>query len=200
MTSAISHGLVNPNRPRSTDPKNLAYEQAREQYRQDNPMPTGEGLHQLSDIRKMPYRDRIRLASPEQLEAHPELSIKPKIYIASKAKHRPRWREFRDINGYDIISKWIDIPDKFSQDSSGMDYKRLWLNCVQDVRDCDVLVMYAEPGEVMKGALIELGIALGLGKEIIVAGDLGDNGTWWNHPNVQRSDKSVEDLMLYIHG
>jgi hypothetical protein len=152
----------------------------------------------------MPYRDRIRRASPEQLEAHSELSIKPKIYIASKAKHRPRWRDFRDVMGYDIISKWIDTEDTYIgisvADNSDLDYTKLWRECVQDVKDCDVLVMYVEEGERMKGALIELGIALGLRKEIIVTGPLGDNGTWHHHDLVEVSDKSIEDLMEYIYG
>jgi hypothetical protein len=189
-TSAINHPHLNSNRPRSTDPLSLAYEESREQYRKDHPISTGEGFHQLSELRSMSYRDRIRLASPQQLEAHSELSTKPRIYIASKAKHRPRWREFRDLD-----DRFIGVDDP-----NQIDYPKHWKECVQDVKDCDVLVMYVETGEVMKGALIELGMALAQGKEIIVAGDLGDNGTWWHHPNVQVSDKSIEDLMLFIYG
>lgn len=180
------------------DEKQAAYEAERAEYRELHPI-SASGV-QLSELRTMPYRDRIRLASPEQLEAHPELSVKPRIYIASKAKHRPRWREFRDILGYDIISQWIDTDDKFNENPEGLDYAKLWRACVQDVKNCDVLVIYIEEEEHLKGALVELGIALGLNKEIIVTGILGDNGTWYHHDRVEVSDKPIEELMVYIYG
>lgn len=184
--------------------KQSAYEIGRTKHRELHPQTNGTGV-MLGELRLMPYRDRIRLASVEQLEAHPELSVKPKIYIASKARHRPRWREFRDGMGYQIISRWIDTGDKYIGTTAGdamsdLDYRQLWRECVQDVRDCDVLVLYVEEGEHLKGALIELGIALGLKKEIIVTGPLGDNGTWHYHDKVEVSDKSIEALMEYIHG
>ncbi len=158
------------------------------------------GMVPLNELRLMPYRDRIRLATVEQLASHPELNEKPKIYLASKAKHRPRWREFRDSLGYNIISRWIDTDDQYSEDPTGLDYGKLWEMCIQDAKNCDVLVLYVEPDEHLKGALVELGVALALGKEIIVTGDLGDNGSWHNHHKVEVSDKSIEDLMAYIYG
>jgi hypothetical protein len=44
-----------------------------------------------------------------------------------------------------------------------------------------------------------MGIAIGLGKEIIVTGELGDNGTWHHHKAVTISDKSVEEVMSYVY-
>lgn len=150
----------------------------------------------------MPYCERIKKASPEQLESVPLLSTKPKIYIASKAIHRPMWRYLRDRWDFHIISTWIDTPDEFIgvTDEVNLDYTKLWLSCVNDVRNCDVLVMYVEEGERMKGALIELGIALGLGKEVIVTGPVGDNGTWHHHPKVEVSDKSISELLSWLYG
>ena len=158
-----------------------------------------DNLVMLSELRTMPYRDRIRRATVEQLDAHPELSVKPKIYIASKAAYRPRWREFQD-KGYDIVSSWIHTDDRYTDDPTGLDYAKLWQTCENDVRKCDVLVIYSQREDHLKGALVELGIALGLGKEIIACGDLTDKGSWMHHPRVSISDKSVEDLMIYIYG
>lgn len=157
-------------------------------------------LTMLSDLRQMPFRERIKKASQEQYAAHPELFSPPKIYIASKAVHRPRWRALRDECNYRIISTWIDTDDRYSIDPEGLDYSALWQSCIQDVKDCDVLILYAEPGEHLKGALVEIGVAFGLNKEIHLTGDVGDNGTWHNHPLVKRSDKSIEDLMAYVYG
>jgi hypothetical protein len=181
------------------DPKQTAYAASREKHREEHPITMGAGLTQLSELRKMPYRDRMKLATMEQLEGNPELATKPKIYVASKARHRPRWRALRDTFGYHIISQWIDVDDGYSEDPTGLDYGKLWKACIQDVQDCDVLVLYVETDEHLKGALVELGVALGLKKEIIVTGDLGDNGTWFNHDQVTVSDKSIEEVMDYIY-
>lgn len=110
-----------------------------------------------------------------------------KIYIASKSIHRPYWRAFRDL-GHNIISRWIDVEDKYTIDPTGLDFKELWEWCIKDVQECDVLVCYVEPGEVLKGALIEVGVALGLGKRVVCVGSIQDylnNGTWLNHPRVE---------------
>lgn len=164
-------------------------------------LPAGhESLTALKDLRLMPYRERIRKATIQQLEAHPELAEMPAIYMASKAHHRPRWRVLRDASGFNIVSSWIDTPDEYSTDPTGLDYRRLWAKCVADVHRCDTLVVYVESGEHMKGALVEVGVALGLGKEVIITGDLGDNGTWAHHERVQTSDKTVEELLGWIYG
>jgi nucleoside 2-deoxyribosyltransferase len=106
-----------------------------------------------------------------------------KIYIASKAFHRPQWRQLRD-EGVPIISRWIDVDDKFTADPAELDFEALWDTCVEDVLACDVLVCYVGPGEVLKGALVELGIAIGAGKQILLVGDREEylkNGTWINY-------------------
>lgn len=114
-----------------------------------------------------------------------------KIYIASKASHRPHWRELRG-HGHNIISRWIDVDDKYIGTTFGdpvsLDYRALWDTCVQDVIACDVLICYVEPDEVLKGALIEVGVALGLGKRVICVGHKSDylkNGTWINHRSIE---------------
>lgn len=121
-----------------------------------------------------------------------------KIYIASKAIHRPRWRSLRSA-GVPIISRWIDVEDKYSADPTGLDFANLWDMCVEDVRECDVLVCYVEQGEVLKGALVELGGALLLGKRIIASGPrtaYADNGTWLHHSGIEYSGKEISKLLV----
>jgi len=157
-------------------------------------------LTMLADLRMMPFRERIRKASQEQFDSHPDLFVPPKIYIASKADHRPRWRELKENRGFNIISRWIYTDDRFSVDPTDLDYTKLWKECIEDVQACDTLVLYVEPGERLKGALVELGAALGSNKEVIVTGDVGDNGTWWHNKKIQVSDKNVEQVLTYLYG
>lgn len=44
---------------------------------------------------------------------------------------------------------------------------------------CDVLVLIPYPG--LKGALVEMGIALGAGREVIIVGDLGPSDNVFRH-------------------
>ncbi len=121
-----------------------------------------------------------------------------KIYIASKASHRPRWRELRDRFGVPIISRWIDVEDKFNDDPTGLDYEELWDWCVEDCKICDVLVVFAEFGEVLKGALVEVGVALSQKKRVIAVGPRSvfeQNGTWLNHYGIEHTDKSITRVL-----
>lgn len=125
-----------------------------------------------------------------------------KIYIASKASHRPAWRALRD-EGVPIISRWIDVDDKYSVDPAELDFQALWDTCVEDVLACDVLVCYVAPGEVLKGALIELGIAIGAGKQVLLVGDRDEflkNGTWINYRKLDhRVGWDIEEVLRDFH-
>ena len=107
------------------------------------------------------------------------------IYTASKACHRPMWREFREA-GLRITSRWIDVDDSYIGRDLPPDYDlaRLWNECVEDVSKADVLVLYWEKGERLKGALVEVSCALALGKPVILCGDKLsiEEGSWYGHP------------------
>lgn len=53
--------------------KQKAYEATRAKHREDNPVPTGKGFTMLKDLREMSMEDRLKFATLEQWEAHPEL-------------------------------------------------------------------------------------------------------------------------------
>jgi hypothetical protein len=88
-----------------------------------------------------------------------------RIYIASKTKHAPRWRELRDA-GAPIISTWIDEAGE----GESKDLADLWNRCVSETKHATALVLYAEPSDALKGAWIELGVALAAGVPVFAVG------------------------------
>lgn len=90
------------------------------------------------------------------------------IYIASKSKHGPRWVTLRN-RGWPICSTWIDE----SGEGQTSDWRDLWDRCVNEAASADVMIMYVEPGEVMKGGLVEMGAALARGVRVFYVGPEG---------------------------
>lgn len=124
-----------------------------------------------------------------------------KFYVASRASIPERgamWRQFRE-QGVLITSTWID------EDGEGQteDFTDLWERIQEEIQQCDVLVLYAEPGDFpLKGALIEVGIALGLRRSVVVClpgvslehRSMRPVGSWIWHPLVQRND-DIEGIL-----
>ncbi|GEP11789.1 hypothetical protein [Methylobacterium gnaphalii] len=77
------------------------------------------------------------------------------IYIASKTVHAPRWRGVR-AGGVPIISTWIDEAGA----GETACFRDLWRRCVAEAARSGALIVYREPGEVLKGAFVEVGAAL----------------------------------------
>lgn len=124
------------------------------------------------------------------------------IYVASRASIPERsamWRQLRD-DGAPIISSWIDEAG----DGETGDFTHLWSRIHGEIAASDYLILYAEPGDFpLKGALIEAGMALGLGKPVrcvlpgvfVEGRTLKPVGSWMRHRLVTRHD-SVADAML----
>ena len=105
-------------------------------------------------------------------------STQPRVYIASKTKHAALWRSLRKTMGF--ISTWIDEAGE----GETSDFADLWRRCIEEARTADALVAYHEPGDVWKGAFVEIGAALAAGVPVYVIGD--PPGSWPNHPLVTR--------------
>lgn len=114
-----------------------------------------------------------------------------KIYIASRTKHAPLWRETR-AQGIGIISSWINEAGE----GETADLSELWTRVQREVRGADRLVFYAEAGDFpLKGALIEVGMALMIGVPVYVVlrevnlepRSLRPVGSWLNHPGVHQA-------------
>ena len=85
------------------------------------------------------------------------------IYIASKTRHADKWRALR-ASGTTILSTWIDEAGT----GETQDFADLWIRCVREAATCDALVFYAECGDVLKGAFVEVGAALAAGRPVYI--------------------------------
>lgn len=120
-----------------------------------------------------------------------------KVYTASKMKHAPKWLELHRNNKHIYChARWLkhtQIGTEDSADNAG----EFWLQDEEDVKNADVLLLYAEEGEHLRGALVEAGIAIGHGIPVIVVGKHHDYGTWQHHPGVYIV-KDLHDALVEI--
>lgn len=115
-----------------------------------------------------------------------------KLYVASRASLPQRsamWRYLRE-SGLAITSTWIDE----SGEGQTSNFGELWLRIASEIQAADALVLYAYTADFpLKGALVEVGIALGMGKPVYVclpgvtleARTDRPVGSWIRHPNVK---------------
>jgi hypothetical protein len=118
----------------------------------------------------------------------------PSCYVASKTHHAHLWKDWR-TKGALIISTWIDEAGPGQTHS----LSELWERIIQEIHRSDRLVLYVNPHDAqpLKGALVEVGMALMLQHPVYVVGLTGvqmlpqgvldnDNrlGSWINHPLV----------------
>lgn len=111
------------------------------------------------------------------------------IYVASRASVPARptmWKEYR-ARGANIISTWIDEAGAEETE----DFSELWFRITCEIRSAARLVLYAEPQDFpLKGALVEVGIAIGMSKPVWVIGKGMERmakipfGSWVRHPLV----------------
>lgn len=123
------------------------------------------------------------------------------IYVASRASVPERgamWRGFRS-EGFRITSSWIDEDGEGTTGS----LTDLWQRISDEVTEAYGVVLYAEANDFpLKGALIEVGIALGQNKPVIVClphlnldtQSCRPIGSWINHPLVSRKDNVREAM------
>ena len=114
---------------------------------------------------------------------------RPRIYVASKSKHAPMWRQLR-ADGLNIISTWIDFDGEGVID----DWPSFWAGCTDEAVLADLVLAYHEPGDTWKGALVEIGAALGHATEVIVVGH--PEGSWTEHPDVSLVETMDAALIL----
>lgn len=101
------------------------------------------------------------------------------IYIASKTKHAEKWRA-RRLGGLPINSTWIDEAGV----GETACFADLWTRCIREATSAKALVIYCEPGDVLKGAFVEAGAALAAGVPVYAVGC--DGFSFVSHPNVTR--------------
>lgn len=129
-----------------------------------------------------------------------EKQLLPGVYTASKVKHAQQWRIIRK-SWNDLIrvtSRWIDT-EAFDGPNVSADIKRKgWIVDEQDVRDSDYVLVYAATGEDLRGALVEAGMGIALGKKIVLCGWSASFGTWQYHPLVVAKFDYYHDTLQWI--
>lgn len=114
------------------------------------------------------------------------------IYVASKVKHAEMWKTLR-ASGVPINSTWIHE----ARDKESPSLPDLWVRCVGEARSAHAVLLYVEPGEVLKGALVEVGAALAYNVPVFIVGE--PDGSWVQHPCCYRCD-SIENALEQIRG
>lgn len=102
-----------------------------------------------------------------EMERHaaPRSAADPAIYFASKTTHAERWRAIR-ATGRRVVSTWIDEAGVGETSS----FEDLWKRCITEASQADYLIVFRQPGEVLKGAFVEVGAALSSGRKVLAVG------------------------------
>lgn len=109
-----------------------------------------------------------------------------KIYTASKLIHAELWKrlieEWQEI---EFTARWPVMHVGIVPDAAHF-AKVFWEHDLEDVNRSDGVMVYAEPNDKLRGALVEAGMALALDKFVITIGSHSDYSTWQYHPRVHR--------------
>lgn len=115
-----------------------------------------------------------------------------RIYVASKLHHVEMWKQLRS-DGFHLCASWLDAPWLFNDEqATAEELSDIWCKVIDEASSCDVLVVYAEHGENLRGAYVEVGCALASGKKIHVVGAV--EGDWLHHPNVHRFETVIDAI------
>lgn len=118
------------------------------------------------------------------------------IYFASKLQHAnigklllAEWTEFQ------WTSRWPQCHvGKVPQQPNYS--KVFWEHDLEDVQKANVVLVYSKPEDVLRGALVEAGMAIALGKRVVVVGENDGYGTWQYHPLVFQANNLSEARQL----
>ncbi len=124
--------------------------------------------------------------------------MKLKVYTASKLSDGPLWRRLaEDWPEIEFVARWpfhhVTYSGKPDWPEDCAAHGRVfWQHDHEDVLRSDIVLVYTQSEQPLKGALIEAGMALGSGRSVVVVGEHPSYPTWWFHKNVSRV-KSLEE-------
>ena len=95
------------------------------------------------------------------------------------------------VSEHDVTASWIDEAGK----AQTADYSELATRCITDIESADILLLYCEPGELLKGALIEAGIPLALGKQVRCVGECASLSRVFNRHPLWRQFATVKEAL-----
>jgi hypothetical protein len=119
-----------------------------------------------------------------------------KVYVASKFENKERVREIMYLLqqvGHTITYDWTRCEVN-NREQAILD--------LRGVADCDVFVGIFEEDVTYKGALVELGAALSVGKPVYILGDAPTIRTciFFKHPHIRRGEGAFMRDLLGVGG
>lgn len=100
-------------------------------------------------------------------------------------KHAKKFRDLRSERPeFHFTSRWPFLESQV--EDSPEQAAHFWPDDYRDVEDADIVIVYAEEADVLRGAIAEAGAALATGRYVIVIGEHESYSTWQYHPNCVR--------------
>ena len=128
------------------------------------------------------------------------------LYVASRMDHRGMWKHLRRewrAEGIAIVSSWIDVNDNH-ESQSPLAFSGAWIGNVREITEAKALLCFGEGKDVLRGALVEAGVAIGQHKPVIIVdsevpadGRHPRWGSWQYHPLVHYAS-SLEKALLVL--
>ncbi len=115
---------------------------------------------------------------------------KPIVYVASHIRFIEFWHKLR-ASEVTISSTWIDhSPDREDKEA----ISKLWVNCFEEIRQSDMIMVKADKEDRLKGVLAEIGAALVLDKPVYLVGENNNMGDIYHHPLFYKVSSSEEAI------
>lgn len=122
-----------------------------------------------------------------------------KVYLAGRYSRKPEFLRFMDIiqaSGHEVQADWLKSNHDHTPHAECAQID------VADIKACDVLIAFSEEPRVNNsrgGRHVELGIALALGKRIIIVGPV--ENVFMALPEIERVDtfREVKHLLPHHH-
>jgi nucleoside 2-deoxyribosyltransferase len=91
-----------------------------------------------------------------------------------------------ELADHEIVSRWVNMPFNPTESHTVDERKAIAKMDADDVAACDCLILLSGPAKYSGGKFVESGIALALGKRVVVVG-ARENMLLW-HPAVEQID------------
>ena len=116
-----------------------------------------------------------------------------RVYGASLTKHAQMWIDWAEKHS-EVVTLQSRWQAKFvaGATETPQDAREFWKEDEHDVEASDILIVYAADGDILRGALVEAGMAIALGTSVYIIGKSESYGTWQYHPSVTRIGSLTE--------
>lgn len=119
-----------------------------------------------------------------------------KLYVAGHNQEESRTVAVCLIEaGHSITSRWLNEDFKRTSEYTDLDRTAIACRDVEDVELCDSLVLISSPRRVPGGKFVEAGVALALGKKVLI---LGHRENMLLYHTLCHSFDNVEDLIEFL--